>query len=121
MKKILLILLVFFVGGYFLLTHYFSDVEINKYDSLDAVKEQKAIERGWIPKNIPPSAYDIAETHDLDINLVVGKFFYKEHDEAIFLKGLKKSNEIYEGDGFLFKIDTELNVVNFRNIPSVEN
>jgi len=120
-KKILLILLVFFIGVYFLLTNYFSAVEINKYDSVDTVKEQKAIQSGWIPKNIPPSAYDIAETHDLDRNLIVGKFSYKEHDENTFLAGLKKSNDIYEGEGFLFKVDKELNVVNFRNTPSKAN
>jgi len=113
-------LLVFSVGIYFLLSHYFSDVEINKYDTVDAVKEQKAIQSGWIPKNIPPSAYDIAETHDLDINLIVGKFSYKERDENTFLESLKKSNDIYEAEGFLFKVNKELNLVNFRNVPSLD-
>jgi hypothetical protein len=115
MKKILLIIVLFFVGFYLLLTNYYSDVQINKYDSIEAVKEQKAMEHGWIPKNLPPSAYDIAETHDIDSNIIVGKFSYKERDEATFLEGLTESNQTYIGKEFLFKIDKELNFVNFRN------
>jgi len=110
-------MMLFFVVVYFVLTNYFSNVEINKYDSIDAVKDKKAIENGWIPKNLPASAYDIAETHDLDTNVLVGKFSYKENDEVAFLAGLKKSNEVYEAEGFLFKVNTELNLVNFRNVP----
>ena len=117
MKKILLIIVVFFLGVYFLLTKYFPNIEINKYDSIASVKEKKAMEGGWIPKNLPLSAYDIAETHDLDSNVQVGKFSYKEKDEVDFLAGLKKLNNVYEAEGFLFKVNTELNLVNFRNVP----
>ena len=115
MKKILLMILLFFVGFYFVLTNYYKDVQINKYDSIEAVKEQKAMESGWIPKNLPPSAYDIAETHDVDTNIIVGKFSYKERDESNFLAGLKESNSVYEGEAFLFKVDKESNFVNFKN------
>ena len=115
MKKILLMILLFFVGFYFVLTNYYKDVQINKYDSIEAVKEQKAMEGGWIPKNLPPSAYDIAETHDIDTNIIVGKFAYKERDEIDFLKGLKESNDTYIGENFLFKIDKKLNLVSFKN------
>jgi len=117
MKKILLGMVVFFVGVYFLLINYFPNIEINKYDSVETVHEQKAIENGWVPKNIPESAYDIVETHDTDSHTIVGKFSYKEKDEVALLTGLKKSNDIYEGEGFLFKINTKENLVDFRNIP----
>ena len=110
-------MMLFFVGVYFVLSNYFTNVEINKYDSIETAKEQKAIEQGWIPKNLPTSAYDIAETHDLDTNVLVGKFSYKEKDEVAFLAGLKKSDDVYEAEGFLFKVNTELNLVNFRNVP----
>jgi len=115
MKKILIIILLFFVGFYFVLTNYYKDVQINKYDSIEAVKEQKAIESGWIPKNLPSSAYDIAETHDLDTNIIVGKFSYHERDEVNFLAGLKELDGIYVKDGFLFKVNKKLNLVNFKN------
>ena len=121
MKKILLSIVVFFVGVYFLLTKFFPNVEINRYDSLETVNTQKAIEHGWIPQNLPLSAYDIAETHELDSSTIVGKFSYREEDEKSFLAGLKESNEVYEAEGFLFKIDKKLNLVHFRNIPLNKN
>ena len=100
---------------YFLLTNYFPNAEINRYDSIETVHKQKGIENGWIPKNLPLSAYDIAETHETDSNTVVGKFSYAQKDEKSFLEGLEESNEVYEAEGFLFKIDKEKNMVNFRN------
>ena len=118
MKKILLVILIFFVAVYFLLTKYFPEVEINRYDSLETVQKQKAIENGWIPKNLPSSAYEIVETHDVDTNTIFGKFFYKEKDEIDFLAGLKELNNTYQAEGFLFKIDTESNLVDFRNNPN---
>jgi len=116
-KKMLILILTLFVAFYFLLTHYFSDVQINKYDSIETVKERKAIEEGWIPKSIPASAYDIVETHDSDTDIIFGKFSYKEKDEADFLLGLKQQGEVYIGDKFLFKIDKVANLVNFRSVP----
>lgn len=107
------------IAFYFLLTSYFSDVQINKYDSIEAVQDKQAIEKGWIPKALPISAYDIVETHDIDENTIFGKFNYKEKDEEAFLSNLKKSNETYEGESFLFKIDKEKNLVNFRNKESL--
>ena len=119
MKKILLIIVIFFLGVYFLLTKFFPNVEINRYDSLETVKTQGGIKRGWIPKNLPASAYDIAETHELDSSTVVGKFSYREEDEKSFLAGLAKGSDgVYEADGFLFKVDSSNNLVNFRNVPN---
>jgi len=114
-KKILLMIFIFFLAVYFLLTNYFPNAEINRYDSVETVYKQKGIENGWIPKNLPLSAYDIAETHDIGSDTVVGKFSYAEEDEKSFLAGLKESNEVYEAEGFLFKVDREHNLVNFRN------
>jgi len=114
-KKILGVIALFFVGVYFLLTQYFPEVQINKYDSIETAKKQKAIENGWLPKNLPASAYAIIETHNLDSNIVFGKFSYKEEDEESFLNGLKYVDEIYRKEEFLFKINQKENLVNFRN------
>ncbi len=108
-------MVVFFIAVYFLLTKYFPDVTINKYDSLAAVEEQKAIENGWIPKNIPSSAYDIVETHDIETNTTVGKFSYQEEDEESFFSQLSLEGEVYVAEGFLFKVDKEANLVKFKN------
>lgn len=97
---------------YFLLSSYFPNVQIDKYDSIEAVKDTQAMENGWIPKILPPSAYDIIERHDGD---VFGKFSYREEDEVSFLEKLRESNETYVGENFLFKVDKEKNLVHFRN------
>jgi len=114
-KKVLLLMVIFFIAVYFMLSKSFPDVTINKYDSLAAVQEQKAIENGWVPSNLPASAYDIAETHDIESHIVVGKFSYKEEDEESFFSQLTSEGEVYEGEGFLFKVDKEANLVKFKN------
>jgi len=114
-KKIVLTIVFVMIAIYLVLTSYFPNAEINKYDSLETVQTQKVMEKGWIPKILPPSAYGIAETHDIDSNSVVGKFSYKESDEVEFLSKLKEANGMYEGEHFLFKIDKEKNRVDFRN------
>jgi len=121
MKKILFATLLFFAAVYMLLTYYFSDMQINKYPDIDTVKQDKAIEQGWIPAILPESAYEIAETHNLDTNELFGSFRYKERDEKGLLASLKavpESNLTYVWNHFLFKIDTEKNRVKYRNDPN---
>jgi len=115
MKRILLIILIIAIGIYFLFKHYFGDIQINKYDSLTSVQEHSAIQKGWIPKVLPSSAYDIVETHDMDTHNNFGKFSYKEKDEANLISQLILSGEMYSSDNFLFKINKEKNEVKFRN------
>jgi len=79
------------------------------------VKKQKALEKGWVPKNLPETAYNIVETHDMDTQVVLGKFSYREEDEESFLSALKAEGEVYEGESFLFKVDKEANLVNFKS------
>ncbi len=115
MKKILFVMLLFFGGVYFALTQNFGDVQINKYDSIEAVHSDTAIQRGWIPKVLPLSAHEIVETHDIDTNTNFGTFKYGEKDEENFLSQLSKSNDVYSSEKFLFKINKEKNEVQFRN------
>jgi len=118
MKKIIAAVLLFFAGIYFLLTAYFSDVQINKYPDIASVKEDKAIEKGWVPALLPPSAYNIEETHDIDTNQLFGRFYYKESDEKSLMQQISPvpdSNGTYEWKAFLFRVDTEKNQVKYRN------
>jgi len=120
MKKIIAAVLLFFAGIYFLLTAYFSDVQINKYPDIASVKEDRAIEKGWVPALLPDSAYDIEETHDIDTNQLFGRFYYKDADEQILIRQLTPvldSNGTYAWKAFLFKIDREKNMVKYRNKP----
>jgi hypothetical protein len=117
-KKILLFILSFFALIYVGLMQRYSDVQINKYEDFNVAKENKALEKGWVPSILPNSAYEIAETHDIDTNAVFGSFKYKEEDEKMLLEQLKLKSDInntYEWKNFLFKIDTKENRVKFRN------
>ena len=120
MKKILFLALSFFVLGYVIFTQRYSDVQINKYQDLEVVKENKAIQKGWVPSILPDSAYDITETHDPDANTIFGNFNYKEQDEAGLMKHLTVKpdmNNTLEWGDFLFRVDKKLNRVKYRNKP----
>ena len=121
MKKILLLIVSFFVLGYVIFTQRYSDVQINKYQDIEVVKENKAIQNGWVPAILPNSAYDITETHDLDANTLFGSFNYKEKDEEKFIKNLTvvdDMNNTLEWGDFLFRVDKKLNQAKYRNKPS---
>ena len=108
MIKIFFAILSFFVLFYFVLTNYYTDVQINKYKDIQVVKENQVIQKGWIPAILPESAYDIVETHDLDANTLFGSFYYKEKDEAGLMEQLTvkpDTNNTYEWGNFLFKVD----------------
>jgi len=119
-KKILLFILVFGIAAFFMISHYFSDLQINKYPDMDVVKQDHAIERGWIPSILPASAFNIAETHNIDTNEIFGSFYYKSIDEAAFVRQLhivSDMNQTYQWENFLFKINTETKLVKYRNKP----
>ena len=110
----------FFILTFFMLNYYFTDVKITKYTNMQEVKEDQAIQRGWIPTIIPDSAYDISETHDIDKNTLFGSFEYQEQDEAEFMDHLtaqEDMNNTFKWGNFLFKVDTESNHVQYRNKP----
>lgn len=119
MKYKLLIATVVIAGLiYLLFSIFFADVQINKYTDIAAVKDQQAIQKGWIPAILPVSAYEITETHDLDKNELFGSFKYKEADEVSFLKQLQSigdEKKTFYWEDFLFRVDKEKNLVKFRN------
>ena len=123
MKKLLIASVAVAAAVYLLFTAFIQDFEINHYSDLQAVKEQQAIEKGWVPALLPPSAYEIAETHDLDSNEVYGTFRYKEPDEAALLStltDLHDQNGTMAWEGYLFRIDREKNRVSYRNRPATQ-
>lgn len=123
MKKIILAIVLFFVAVYFMIRSTFSDVIINKYPDYASVVENNATEYGWVPSILPKSAYDIAETHDLDKNELYGSFYYKEPDETGFMNNLTSMpdmNNTLEWGNFLFKVDAEKNHVKYRNKADIK-
>ncbi len=124
MKKMLIASVIFFTLFYFLLnftlSHFFQDMQISKYSDLQEVKTDTAIQRGFIPANLPASASKIVESHDLDTNTIFGSFNYEEKDEKTFMQNLTdadNADDMLEWGNFLFKVDKNLNKVNFRNKP----
>ena len=118
MKKIIIGILLFFTAVFFMLRSYFSDTIINKYPDVQSVKENSAVEKGWVPGLLPETAYNIEETHDIEKNQLFGRFYYKEADEAFILKKLTPvpdMNQTYQWGNFLFRIDKEKNEVRYRN------
>jgi len=121
MKKILLLIVSFLVLGYVVFIQRYSDVQINKYQDIEVVKENKAIQNGWVPAILPDSAYEITETHDMTANTLFGSFNYKEKDEEKFMKNLTvvdDMNNTLEWGNFFFRVDQKLNQVKYRNKPS---
>ena len=126
MKKMLIASVIFFTLFYFLLnfilSHFFPDMQINKYANLEEVKTDTAIQGGWIPAILPDSAYDIVESHDLDTNTIFGSFKYKEKDEETFMQNLTDINsadDMLKWGNFIFKVDKNLNQVKFKNRPTL--
>ena len=121
MKKIIIAVALFSILIFLLINQNFEDMAISKYESLAEVKNNTAIKGGWIPAIIPASAYDIVESHDLDTSTIFGSFKYKERDEETFMQNLTELNnaeKMSEWGNFLFKVDTNLNQVDFRNKPT---
>ena len=58
------------------------DVVTESYATLDEAIADGAIERGWIPRVLPPGARDIREAHDLDSNRRWGLFNFTPADAA---------------------------------------
>ena len=124
MKKLLIAAALFFVLIFLLINQTFEDMQINKYPNLEEVKNDTAIQKGFIPAILPDSAYDIVESHDLDTNTIFGSFKYKEKDEEVFMQNLTDMHNadlMLEWGNFIFKVNKELNQVNFRNKPGLNS
>ena len=120
MKKIIFAMIMLAAGIYLLFSYFFVDVQINKYQDLQAAQEQHAIQRGWVPSVLPPSAYEIEETHNEDTNELFGRFKYKEEDEKKLMQQLTPlhdDNNTYGWKGYLLRPDTTTNSVKYRNKP----
>jgi hypothetical protein len=118
MKKFILPAIAVAISIYLLFSLFIKDVTINRYEDYQTVQDQHAIAKGWVPAILPPSAYDIAETHDPDSPDIFGMFKYGEADEAMLfskLTDLHEQNGTMAWEGFLFHIDKEKNLVKYRN------
>ncbi len=57
-----------------------SDTETNAYATRAEAEAAGAIARGWVPRGLPDSAYEIREVHDVDSNQRWGLFNFAAAD-----------------------------------------
>jgi hypothetical protein len=70
-----------------------TDVVTATYATLDEAQRAGAIERGWLPRGLPPGTRDIREAHDLDANRRWGLFSFPR-DEATVLRQALQQQEV---------------------------
>ncbi|MDD1758507.1 MAG: hypothetical protein LUQ22_07245 [Methanotrichaceae archaeon] len=81
MKKILAILFLvvaILVGAVWLLEY--SETSESHFETYQQLEESELIGKGWVPSFIPRSAYDIHETHKVDVARVNVKFRFRPGD-----------------------------------------
>ena len=59
------------------------------YATWSEAEQAGAIERGWIPAFVPPSARRIRESHNLDTNRQVLRFTVRPSDVSAMVEGLR--------------------------------
>lgn len=64
------------------------------YKTLDQAKADGAIQRGWVPDNLPAESYDIREIHNLDTNWVRGSFSLTSDEFKQFKASLQRDLRI---------------------------
>lgn len=62
----------------------------SRYATVDQVNADRAIEKGWIPYVMPPSATHIHEWHDLDANVGYGSFVFDTDDYEDFRRQMNQ-------------------------------
>jgi hypothetical protein len=85
MKKILVILstvVAMLIGGAWLLGYLFDYWEIyeSHFETYQQLQQSELIDKGWVPSFIPRSAYDIHETHKVDVARVNVRFRFRPGD-----------------------------------------
>ncbi len=84
------------------------------YSTAAATRTDGAVKRGWLPQELPDSAFDITESHDLDSNTGSGSFLFKDADTDSFRAKLQPAtpvdvqrlhnSERLRRDGFTFHV-----------------
>lgn len=67
----------------------FVETTTNRYSNYYDAVADGALQRGWLPRNLPDSVHDIVETHNIDTNELWVKFQFDKAD----IKGLLRQCE----------------------------
>lgn len=87
-----------------------SDLMETHYSSYEEIIKDNGFQRGWIPKFLPNSSYDIYEKHDIDNNKVWVSFKFNIEELNVLIENFKipDSSEIYKFKNIFFR-EFELN------------
>lgn len=99
-----------------------SEHESNNYKNYNEANESGIIDRGWIPKYIPKSAYDIKEQHKVDVAYIDIEFWFDPGDIASFEGpcSLQETN-IYTCDNFGYPVKVVISGGNHAVIKSIRD
>lgn len=92
MKWMIASLFLLILGGVVLVSSLESD-STTRYENYEAAlkDESNGIPKGWVPEQLPRSAYEIEETHDVSSpELAHGTFRFKPEDRTGFFQTCKK-------------------------------
>ncbi len=82
--SITIIISCFIAGIYGILLLLPSDIVTNQYATLEAARTDHLFGRGWLPGILPPSAYNIHTSNNLDINTSDGMFSFLPSEYMLF-------------------------------------
>jgi hypothetical protein len=57
-----------------------SDTFVENYDTLQAARDDRILERGWLPDVLPASTYSLRVSGDVDVNTTEGEFSVRRMD-----------------------------------------
>lgn len=92
----------------------------NKFGSYSELENSMLIGKGWVPKFIPKSAYDIKERHRVDQPYINVEFSFKQGDILGIEKNCSKVDiNVYECENFGYPVRVEVINGNYAKIYSV--
>lgn len=72
----------------------FSEMTTNQYADYKEAEVDGALQRGWLPRNLPASAHGITETHNIDTNQIWVRFQFDRADIKSFLRQCAKAADL---------------------------
>lgn len=121
------------VGGFllffiFLLALWQGILFINKLDTVEkhyptfaAAEADQLFAKGWLPRIIPPSSYNIKTRNDLNLNTSQGSFSFQKKDLSKFLSHLtnapdlsSEKGEVYHYQNWTFTLSTQGTFCEYR-------
>ncbi|MDH4317305.1 MAG: hypothetical protein OEV64_02855 [Desulfobulbaceae bacterium] len=116
---IIILLFVLSVGG---LTAYvlIFESESNYFQDYESLVSSGLIDKGWVPKFIPKSSYDIKEHHRVDVPHIYVELNFTESDLASFEQACKKMKKaVYQCHNEGYPVEVTITDGNHAIIKSI--